>query len=100
MANDKYTTLRDEDEMIIVYESTIKKTLITQNKPAGVYIFADHDLIESINFAYDLYQQDDPDTFKSTMAEMQNLIQSMRLDVEIGIYVLTEDKQFYYFEDL
>ncbi len=94
MPNDTYTTLRDENEMIIVCEQALKNTLTTQNKPAGVYMFADHDLIKPINFAYELYQQRDIDRFKQTMKELQGLVQSMRLDVEISIYVLTDD-QFY-----
>ena len=75
-------------------------TLITQNKPAGVYMFADHDLINSIDFAYELYQQNFLDRFKKVMSELQSLTQSMRLDVEISIYVLTDDNQFYYFDDI
>lgn len=100
MPNDTYTTLRDENEMIIVCEQALKKTLITQNKPAGVYMFADHDLINSIDFAYELYQQNFLDRFKKVMSELQSLTQSMRLDVEISIYVLTDDNQFYYFDDI
>ncbi len=100
MPNDKYTTLRDENEMIIVCEQALKNTLITQNKPAGVYMFADHDLINSIDFAYDLYQLKYLDRFRHTMNELQSFVQSMRLDVEINIYVLTDDHQFYYFDDV
>ena len=33
MPDDKYTTLRDANEMIIVCEQVLKNTLITQNKP-------------------------------------------------------------------
>lgn len=100
MPNDTCTTLRDEDEMIIVCEQALKNALITQNKPAGVYMFADHDLINSIDFAYELYQQNFLDRFKKVMSELQSLTQSMRLDVEISIYVLTDDNQFYYFDDI
>ena len=63
-------------------------------------MFADHDLIDSIDFAYELYQLEHFDRFKNTMKELQNLVQSIRLDVEINIYVLADDHQFYYFDDV